>query len=131
LLLFAAVAVAGGVLVGQALSRSASVIRGDVDVLRTVGLTRREMVMGATLPHVVSAVIGAATGMLTALIASRWFPVGVAARLDPDRGIHADWLVLVPGVLVLVVLVIGGVVVVGRGACSRTASRETRAASGL
>lgn len=131
LLLFAAVALAGGVLVGQALSRSASVVRGDVDVLRTIGLTRREMVTGATLPHVVSAVVGAATAMLTALIASRWFPVGVAARIDPERGIHADWLVLVPGVLVLVVLVIGGVVVVGRGACSRSASRATRSGSGL
>src|SRR4029078_1768148 len=60
LLLFVAVSAAGGVLVGQALGRSASVIGGDADVLRAIGETRREMVLAAALPHVVSAVTGVA-----------------------------------------------------------------------
>ena len=131
LLLFAAVLTAGGVLVGLALSRSASVIGGDVEILRSIGMTRREMTLAATLPHAVTAAVAAGVAVLTALIASRWFPVGVAARLDPDRGVHADWLVLVPGVLALVALVLGASVLVARRASTRRVRRAPRSARGL
>jgi ABC-type lipoprotein release transport system permease subunit len=119
LLLALVVAAAGGVLVGQALSRSAAVIGTDANVLRAVGLTRREMVVGATLPHLLPTAVGAVTGVVTALIASRWFPVGVAARLDPDRGIHADWLVFAPGILLVVVLVLAVTALVAFRTCTR------------
>ena len=131
LLLFVAVAAAGGVLVGQALSRSAAVIGGDADVLRAIGLTRREMVLAATLPHIVSAATGIATGVLTAVIASRWFPVGIAARIDPDRGIHADWLVLAPGILAVATLLLTGVAMVARRSSNLASDRSRRSHSGL
>ena len=69
--------------------------------------------------------------MATALIASWWFPVGVAARIDPDRGIHADWLVLVPGIVVLVLLVLAGAALVARRACAPASARKARVRSGV
>ncbi len=103
-----AVAAAGLVLVGQMLGRSASTIRSDAPALRAVGMTRRDLAYAGALAHAFVA-IGAAVGVLgTALVASRWFPVGLAGRVDPDRGIHADWLVLAPGAVVVAGLVFGG-----------------------
>jgi ABC-type lipoprotein release transport system permease subunit len=131
LLLFVAVLAAGGVLVGLALTRSASVIGGDAEVLRAVGMTRGEMALAATLPHAFAAGTAAVFGVATALVASWWFPVGVAARIDPDRGIHADWLVLAPGIVVLVLLVLAGAALVARRACAPASTRKARVRSGV
>jgi ABC-type lipoprotein release transport system permease subunit len=131
LLLCVAVLAAGGVLVGLALSRSASMIGGDADVLRAVGMTRRDMTLAGTLPHTVTAVAAAVFGVATALIASWWFPVGVAARIDPDRGIRADWVVLAPGILVLMLVVVAGAALVARRACVSSTRRRARTRSGV
>lgn len=98
LLLFAAVvALAGVVLVGQALSRTVYGIAEGGTALRALGLTRRELSAGLVLPLVVTAVTGTFAAAVTAVLLSRWFPVGLAGRLEPDRGISADWLVIGPG----------------------------------
>jgi FtsX-like permease family len=130
-LLALAVAAAGGILVGQALSRSAAVVGTDTNVLRAIGLTRREMALGATLPHLVPIAVATVAGGLTALIASRWFPVGVAARLDPDRGVHADWVVFGLGILLVVVLMLGATALVALRTCTRRDARSTRTRSGF
>jgi hypothetical protein len=129
-LLFVAVAAAGTVLVGQALTRSAAVIGEHVGVLRAMGMRRRELVVAATLPHVVAGAVAAATTIVTALIASRWYPVGIAARLDPDRGIHADWLVFAPGTLAIATLILGGVASVAYRTATRKLSRPARVRRG-
>ena len=130
-LLFVAVAAAGTVLVGQALTRSAAVIGEHVGVLRAIGMRRRELVVAATLPHVVAGAVAAATTIVTALIASRWYPVGIAARLDPDRGIHADWLVFAPGTLTILALILGGVASVAYRTATRKLSRPPRVRRGI
>jgi hypothetical protein len=107
LLLAATIAVAGLTLVVQALGRSVSVLDDDVPVLRGIGFDRMSMALGPVLSHLLVAGVSAIVTLTTALLASRWFPIGLAARIDPDRGFHADWLVLGPGVTAAVAVVLG------------------------
>lgn len=82
--------IAGIVLVGQALLRSAASIGTDAPTLRAMGITRRELVRAGTAPHALVLVVAMITTTTTAVVASRWFPVGYAATVDPDRGIRVD-----------------------------------------
>jgi hypothetical protein len=106
-LLALAVLAAGLVLVGQMLGRSASTIRADAPALRAIGMTRRDLATAGAKSHAFVAVGAGIAAVVTAIVASRWFPVGLAGRVDPDRGTHADWLVLAPGALVVAALVAG------------------------
>ena len=109
LLLFAlAAALAGVVLVGQALARVVYAMAEAVPALRALGLSRRHLVAGLALPLVTTVLTGAATAAASSLVLSARFPVGLAGRLDPDRGVHGDWPVLVGGLAALAVLVLGG-----------------------
>ncbi len=111
--LAAVVALVGLVLIGQALGRSAATITDDGPVLRSVGMTRSELTLAATLPHLLAALVAVVTAFVTAIVASIWFPVGMAGRVDPDRGVHPTWVVLLPGLLVLVVGFLGAAAVLG------------------
>jgi hypothetical protein len=89
-------------------------------------MTRGGITTAAVLPHIGAAAVGSATALATALIASRWFPVGLGARIDPDRGVHADWLVLAPGALALFVLVVAGAAFVAHRATTRAGAPSHR-----
>lgn len=124
LLLFAAaVALAGIVLVGQALSRSVYALAQPASALRALGFTRNGLVSGLALPLSLTAATGALTALGAALALSRWFPIGLAGRLEPDRGLHADWPVVLAGAVTIGLLVILGA---GLSAVRVTSSR-TRA----
>jgi hypothetical protein len=98
LLLFAgAVALAGLVLVGQAVARTVYSLAEPADALRAVGFTRNGLVAGLLAPLSLAAATGLVTATGTAIALSRLFPPGLAGRLEPDRGVHADWLVIGPG----------------------------------
>ena len=118
LLLAGVVALAGGLLVAQALLRSAGVIGDDALVLRTVGMTRGELAGAAGIAHAPTIAVAAVTALGTALVASQLFPVGMGRKIDPDVGVHADWAVLAPGVLLTVVVLVGAIVLVARRASS-------------
>ena len=107
ILLAIAVFAAGLVLVGQMLGRSASTIRVDAPVLRAIGMTRRDLASAGRGAHVFVAIGAGIAAVITAIVASRWFPVGLAGRVDPDRGMHADWLVIGTGAMVVAALVLG------------------------
>jgi len=107
LLLAAVIAVAGMVLLVQALGRSVSVPDDEVLVLRAMGFDRSSLALAVVFVHLVSAGVAAVVSVLLAVGASHWFPVGLASRVDPDPGIHADWLVLGPAMLLVVAVVIG------------------------
>ena len=113
LLLGAAVALAGIVLMAQALGRSVSIPENEVFVLRAMGFDRFSIALCTALVHTVVAIVGSAVALAVAVAASRWFPVGLASRVDPDRGIHADWLVLGPTMVLAVAVVLGYATVVG------------------
>ena len=107
LLLFAAaVVLAGVVLVGQALTRTVYSMAEPVGALRALGFTRPDMVRGLVSPMVITAVTASVVAIGSAVALSARFPVGLARRLEPDHGVHADWGVLASGAAALVLLVV-------------------------
>src|SRR5207244_1203010 len=98
----ATIALAGGLLVSQALVRSAAVVGDDALVLTAIGMTRADIAVAATLSHLLMTVVAAAAAVTTATLASSRFPVGLGRRLDPNVGVHVDWAVLGPGVVAAV-----------------------------
>jgi ABC-type lipoprotein release transport system permease subunit len=106
LLLALVVAIAGGLLVGQALVRSASAVADDAATLRAVGMTRTDLVAATGVSHVVVAALTSVAAFAAAVVLSQWFPVGLGRRIDPDVGIHVDWVVLVPGALLVGLIVL-------------------------
>jgi ABC-type lipoprotein release transport system permease subunit len=109
LLLFAgAVALAGIVLVGQAMTRTVYAMAQPAPALRALGFTRNALVAGLVLPLSIAAGTGALMALGAAIAISPWFPVGLAGRLDPDPGLHADWLVIVPGAIVVALATLAG-----------------------
>lgn len=99
LLLFAlAVALAGLVLIGQAVARAVYAISESNTALRALGLTRLDCTLALMMPMVVTAVAAAITTIVVAIAASPDFPVGLGRQFEPDLGFHADWTVLLIGV---------------------------------
>lgn len=128
----AAVVLAGLVLVGQALARTVYAMAESVPTLRAVGLTAADLVKGLMLPVLVTAATGAVVAVGSAVAASGRFPVGLGRRLEPDPGIHADWLVLALGAVALAVLVLAGSAAAAFRASRPRAARPTsRAGSHL
>lgn len=124
LLLFAAaVALAGVVLVGQALTRTVYALEQPAGALRALGFTRSGLVGGLVAPLAVTAVSGMVAAGVSAIALSRWFPVGLAGRLEPDPGVHADWLVIVPGALAVGLIVMAGAALSAIRTTSRAPAR--------
>ena len=126
MLLGIAVGVAGIVFVGQALARSVATIDDDALVLRGLGFTRRDRTVTGVLPHLLSAAVAVPVALAGAAAFSPRFPIGFARTVDPSVGLHIDWTVVIPGLVVLALLVVGGAV--DRGvATERPARHRVRA----
>jgi hypothetical protein len=109
LLAFALAAlVAALFLVGQSVARYTSATVSDLQVLQAVGMTPRQAVASATAPPLLAALAGSTLGVVAAIVASQWMPIGLASYDEPRPGIDADWLVLGPGWLLAPVLVAAG-----------------------
>jgi FtsX-like permease family len=109
LLAFALAAlVAALFLVGQSVARYTSATVADLQVLQAVGMTPRQAVASAAGPPLLAALAGSTLGVVAAIVASRWMPIGLASYNEPHPGISADWLVLGPGWLLAPVLVAAG-----------------------
>jgi hypothetical protein len=107
LLLFAGtVVLAGVVLVGQAITRVVYAMAESVPGLRALGLTNAGLCGGLVVPLGLTSLTAAGVAIGSAVLASGRFPVGQARRLDPDLGIHADWVVLATGAVLVVLLVL-------------------------
>ena len=127
LLLFAAaVAIAAVVLIGQALARLVYAMGQSVPVLRSLGFTRRDSMRALVTSMLTTVAVAAVTGVVFAIVCSRFFPVGLARRFDPGVGVHADWLVLAPGTVLVAALVALGAWLAALRATSPRLS-ETRA----
>ncbi|HEV7758772.1 MAG TPA: hypothetical protein VGO78_07280, partial [Acidimicrobiales bacterium] len=128
LLLFAgAVAVAGLVILGQALTRSVQSGSGDVPTLVSVGFSRRQAAWALALPHVLSGVVAVLVAGVTAVVLSPRFPIGLGRVVDPDVGVHVDLPVLVGGVVLTAVVLALGVGVTAWRAAAATGERVERA----
>jgi ABC-type lipoprotein release transport system permease subunit len=98
----AVVALASLVLIGIMLTREFATSMDTQISLRAAGMTRRERALTAGQRAAVIAIGGAVLAVVGAIAASPLFPNGIARRADPDPGIHADWMVLGLGALVIV-----------------------------
>ncbi|MDX6319448.1 MAG: putative transport system permease protein [Nocardioidaceae bacterium] len=106
LLLFAVIAaIAALLIVGQAIVRYTASAVTDLDVLRALGLTRGETVLAAVGGPVAVAAVAAVVSVAGAVAASPLFPIGVGRKVEPSPGVDVDWLVLVSGGILLLILV--------------------------
>jgi ABC-type lipoprotein release transport system permease subunit len=106
-LLALAVVLAGGLLVLQMLTRSISIIMGDdIRTLRALGLTRRDIVAASVATHAIVIACAATIGGVVAFALSPLFPVGLGRQVDPDPGLHADWMVIGIGLLATVLVLL-------------------------
>jgi hypothetical protein len=98
LLAFAVAALVAAIfLVGQSVARYTSASVADLQVLQAVGMTPRQAVASAAAPPFLAAAAGATLGVVAAIVASRWMPIGAASYGEPHPGLDADWLILGPG----------------------------------
>ena len=126
LLAFALAAlVAALFLVGQAVARYTSATVADLQVLQAVGMTPRQAVASATAAPLLAAAAGSTLGVATAIVASRWMPIGYASYSEPHPGIDADWLILGPGWVLAPLLVAAGAATAAALALSASRRRAT------
>ena len=95
-------------LIGQAIARYTSATVTDLQVLQTVGMTRRQAIGAAAAGPFLAGVAGATLGVAAAIVASQWMPIGQASIVEPDPGIQVDWLILGAGWVVVPLLVLAG-----------------------
>ena len=106
-------AVAAAVAISQAVSRHARRSDADLEVLGSLGASRR-LRGAAVLASVAAPVLaGFAIALVGAVAASGWFPTGTAGRVEPTPGVQIDVLVAIAG-FVAVLLVAAGGAAVGR-----------------
>jgi hypothetical protein len=105
-------------LVGQSIGRYLSASVADLQVLQSVGLTRRQGVAAAMGAPALAAVAGATAGVAAAIAASRWMPIGAAALIEPNPGVSANWPVLAAGWVIALLLVLAGAAAVAARALS-------------
>jgi hypothetical protein len=114
-------------LVGQAIARYVSNTTADLQILQSVGLTRRQGAAAAAAAPALAALAGATIGVAAAIVASQWMPIGAAAAIEPHPGISADWLVLGTGWVLVPLLVLGtAAVLAARALTGRRADKATR-----
>jgi ABC-type lipoprotein release transport system permease subunit len=107
LYLFAvACALAGVVVVGQALGRAIRSTSDEISTLQALGLTRRERTFGLGLAYAPAVIVALVVAVPLAIALSSRFPIGLGAKVEPDPGIHADWTVLALGGAVLVAILL-------------------------
>lgn len=91
-------ALAGAFAIGIVLGRDMGSTDLDQATLRGLGLTRGQRIATYGPRSLLIAGLGALLAAAGAVLLSRFFPIGVARRADPDPGLHADWTVLAIGV---------------------------------
>ncbi len=112
LLAFAlAAAVAALFLVGQSVVRFVAGANEELEVLRAVGMSPRQVRALAAMGPTLAGVVGAAAGGALALAASSRFPIGSARPVEPVPGVRADVPVLAGGCILVVALIAGGALV--------------------
>ncbi len=101
---------------GQSLVRYVCATAADLHVLQAVGLTRWQAVASAVAGPCLAAAAGATLGVIGAVVASRWMPIGLASLVEPHPGVEADWPVLAAGWVIAPLLALAGSVVAAASA---------------
>ena len=107
LLLAAAVAALTALIgIGIALSREIALADTDQSTLSALGMRPRHRVAAVAAVGVPVALGGALIGTVGGLLASSLFPIGVAAKAEPDPGIRVDGLTLIGGFAAILLVVV-------------------------
>jgi hypothetical protein len=100
------VALAGLLVVGQALARQSFLDGTDHSALRALGATRGQLFAAGMLRAAWAAIGAALLAVVLAIVASPLSPIGPARNAEPDPGLRVDWPVLVSGAVVIAVCVL-------------------------
>ena len=122
------VALAGGIVLAQALARAATDRLGDHEGIRALGATRSELLLQLSLPSALAAGVGIAAGGALSVAASPFVLWGLARRAEPDPGVRVDLPVLAIGILGATVLLAVAIGLVARVALQRDQQASTSAA---
>ena len=95
---------ASAVTLSIVLSRRAESTGNSDGALRAIGLRRFERIAAVALVNAPSILVGLVLGVVGAVLLSPLMPFGLLGQADPDRGFHADGLVLATGVAVAAAL---------------------------
>ena len=114
-------ALAGVVAITIVMTREISLSATDQTTQRALGLTRLQNIAVGGFQALPIALGGALITLVSAVFASRLFPIGVARRAEPDLGVHLDWTVFALGAAAVVV----GVLVLAFVAAFRTTRRRS------
>jgi FtsX-like permease family len=98
-------ALAGSVVIAQALGRQAAIEAESYTTLSALGTSRRQLVALGMATTLVVGAAGAIGGVVLAFLLSPLTPVGEARLADPSPGFAFDVLVLLAGALAAVVVV--------------------------
>ena len=130
-------AVAGLVVIGQAVSRQVQTALVDADGLRSLGVTRGVRALAVGIPVATAAAVGALVAGAGSILVSPLFPIGLAGGgRSLSEGSGVDGWVAVGGTLALIVVVVGLVDVAvvasagGRGRPPRAVRRRRGAPPG-
>jgi hypothetical protein len=99
------------VIVAQATTRGVRRNTLEFDVLRALGASPSMLVVDGVGGLLVALVMAAALAVVVSLAVSPMFPIGAVRQVDPSPGLHADGVVLLVGLAVLVAAV--GVLALG------------------
>ena len=118
-------ALAGIIVVAQALARQAVIESEPYATLSALGVSRRQLVALTMTATLLIAVAGVAGGVALAFWLSPLTPVGEAGIADPSPGFAFDALVLLPGAAAAVIVVLAlGVWPATRAARTRQPARR-------
>jgi ABC-type lipoprotein release transport system permease subunit len=107
LLLGAIIAFIGIFAVVQATRRHLTLDEDENRILEALGLTRRDRVLAATIPGLLTAAVAVGISVLVAYLLSPIFPLGRPRRLEPTPGLQFNAAVLWSGALIAAVVVVG------------------------
>jgi ABC-type antimicrobial peptide transport system permease subunit len=98
LTLFAVIgAVAGMIALGHAVARHVSLSEPVVTVMRTLGASRRGIMMATAMPAMAATFLGVALGAVAAIASSPMFPLSTARPAEVNPGVAVDWPLLTTG----------------------------------
>jgi len=99
-----AVALTASLMIGQAVTRRVALGSTDLPILRSLGMTRSQVLRASLVAPAIVALVGAALAALVAVALSPLPSTGLARLLDVDPGFAIDMGVLVPGSMLVIAL---------------------------
>jgi FtsX-like permease family protein len=121
-----AVLIAALFALAQAMARTAAATVAELDALHGAGLTSRQATLLATAMPTAAATAGALLAAGAAISASSLFPIATARYLEPHPGTTVDWVVIGPGVPLVILAVSLTTAVAARVAGARQRAERAR-----